>query len=465
MASFVALCILLGAGHLLRSRIKLLARLYLPSCVVAGLSGLIIIQAFAAMAGLSESANKISSLLAEWSAPWQILPAFLINIVFACLFLGFELPGLATITKRAGPQLVYGQIVAWGQYVVAIGLWLLVLARFFPTLPSMFAAVLPVGFEGGHGTAAGMGPVFEYYNWAAGKDLALTSATFGVLSAIIVGMVLVNWAVRRGHLENPPTDRLTRGVNSAGLINIDKRPSAGKLTVNSDVIETFSLHIVFVGIAIGLGYAARSVLVGIENYVPWISKHRLLSGFPLFPLCMLGGLVVQIIEQRFDKGRIIDIGMTRRIQNAALDFLVVAAIATIKLKVVLSAIVPLLILVAAGIAWNVFCLMYLARRILPDAWFERAIAEMGQSMGVTATGLLLLRVVDPKFKSNAANAFACKQLLHEPIMGGGLWTGMAIPLIAVAGAGRVFVIAAVACLIWLTIAFLPKLIRRTHPPV
>ncbi|KKL47000.1 hypothetical protein LCGC14_2339950, partial [marine sediment metagenome] len=41
------------------------------------------------------------------------------------------------------------------------------------------------------------------------------------------------------------------------------------------------------------------------------------------------------------------------------------------------------------IVWN------LAKRLLPNAWFERSIAELGQSMGVTATGLLLLRLVDP----------------------------------------------------------------------
>jgi len=32
-----------------------------------------------------------------------------------------------------------------------------------------------------------------------------------------------------------------------------------------------------------------------------------------------------------------------------------------------------------------------------DAWFERSIVEMGQSLGITATGLLLLRFVDPDY--------------------------------------------------------------------
>ena len=43
--------------------------------------------------------------------------------------------------------------------------------------------------------------------------------------------------------------------------------------------------------------------------------------------------------------------------------------------------------------------------------FERSIAEMGQSMGVTATGLLLLRVVDPEGDTDATSAFGYKQLM------------------------------------------------------
>jgi Na+/glutamate symporter len=37
--------------------------------------------------------------------------------------------------------------------------------------------------------------------------------------------------------------------------------------------------------------------------------------------------------------------------------------------------------------------------IVVPVGFERAIAEMGQSMGVTATGLLLLRAADPEQKN------------------------------------------------------------------
>ncbi len=464
MLAFMILSLLLVVGYLLRIRMKVLRSLYLPSCVVAGLLGLALLQGvggLAAAMGADSAAGRLHETLQGCASIWEHLPGLLINVVFACLFLGVQVPKASVIVRRAGRQLAYGQIVAWGQYVTALGLWLLLLGRLFPNLPAMFACVLPVGFEGGHGTAAGMAPTFAHYDWPQGKDYALTSATFGILSAIIIGMALVNWAVRKGyvvHRQNPadiPED------DSVGIIPIDRRPSAGRLTVRSDVVETFSLHIAIVGVAVGLGYLAKQGLVLVENAVPYLAEHKLLSGIPVFPLCLFGGLAIQILAARFDRHNHIDAGLTRRIQNASLDFLVVAAIATIKASLILKGLLPLLLLAAVGIAWNVFCVVVLARLVFKDAWFERAIAELGQSMGVTATGLLLLRVVDPDYETAAADAFACKQLAHEPIMGGGLWTALAVPLVAIYGPLTVFVIASAAVAIWLAVLFLPAALRRS----
>jgi ESS family glutamate:Na+ symporter len=453
MLSFIVLCVVLMLGNLLRMKIRLLRSLYLPSCVVAGLLALVIIQSVHYAAGRFDSVDSLSLFdqsFCGWVAPWSKLPVFLINIVFACLFLGVKIPGIKTLWKRSGPQLAYGQIVAWGQYFVAIGVWIIALKWFFKDLPSMFPAILPVGFEGGHGTAAGMADTFDELGWAAGKDFALTSATFGILSAIVVGMTLINWAERKGYTSQKA------GSDESEIIPEGKRPEAGKLTVNSDVIETLSLHIAVVGLACLIGWLIKFGLGEIGDSVENEKWQMIFHAIPLFPLCMLGGIIVQLIDDKFNTHHLIDLGMIRRIQNCALDFLVVAAIATIQLKVIMSGIVPLVILVVVGIIWNVFCVMWLARRLLPDAWFERAIAEMGQSMGVTATGLLLLRVVDPEYETDAADAFACKQLLHEPIMGGGLWTAMAIPLIATAGLGFVFAITTGAIVFWLVTALVMK---------
>lgn len=141
-----------------------------------------------------------------------------------------------------------------------------------------------------------------------------------------------------------------------------------------------------------------------------------------------------------------------RISGSALDFLVISALATINLQVVSANWLPLLLLVGVGTAWSVFCVVFVAPRIFRDAWFERAIAEFGQSCGVTATGLLLLRTVDPQNDTVAAEAFGYKQLLHEPIMGGGLWTSLALPLAFAIGSTKMLAISAIAILPWIAYA-------------
>ncbi len=442
MLSFACLCVLLGLGYWVRRRVVLLQKLFLPASVIAGLLGLLIFQL------AKETGHPVPALV---SLGWSNLPGQLINIVFACLFLGTALPPVSKVWKSASRQLAYGQIVAWGQYAIGCTLVLLLLGPIFD-LPDVFAGIMPVGFEGGHGTAGGMGPVFDRLGYPELKDFALASATGGIMGAIIVGMGLVNWAVRKGYVEKKREPRFD-AEDLTGIIPMNHRPMAGKLTVSSDVIESFSLHLVFVGAAILLGWLMKQGLLLFAERLPEAGAD-IMKSFPLFPLCMLGGVAVQWLADRFDKHEHMDHGLMLRIQNCALDFLVVAAIATIRLDVVAKGWIPLVVLIAAGILWNVFCLTVLARRAFKDAWFERGIAEMGQSMGVTATGLLLLRVVDPDYETEAAEAFAAKQLLHEPFMGGGLWTGAAIPLLALWGGWPVLGIALSVMAIWTVVLFI-----------
>lgn len=436
--SFCGLCVLLVGGKYLRVKLRFLQRLYLPSSVIGGLLGLLALQ----LAG--------RWIPAGWTAGWSRLPGLLINVVFAALFLGVAIPSLSRIWHKSGPQLAYGQIVAWGQYVVGLGLVLVLLGPLFGVDP-LFGVIVPVGFEGGHGTAGGLRPAFEEMGWVEGTDFGLASATAGIISAIVVGMILVNWAVRHKVLARERNFDTLSEAEVAGIYPVDRRPPAGHQTVVPDSIDSLALHVGIIGVAILLGYAGKQLLVGIETVLFHPTGKPLMRAFPLFPLCMLGGLVVQICVARVSKHLPIDRGLMQRVAGTALDFLVVAAISTIRVDVVSRALGPFLLIVAAGILWNVFCVMWLARRLLPDAWFERAIAEMGQSMGVTATGLLLLRVVDPESETEAPSAFAYKQLLHEPFMGGGIWTSTAVILVWRQGAGLVFAISVCAIAAWLVV--------------
>jgi ESS family glutamate:Na+ symporter len=113
-----------------------------------------------------------------------------------------------------------------------------------------------------------------------------------------------------------------------------------------------------------------------------------------------------------------------------------------------------LLLSVVGIAWNIFAFLYLAPRVIPSYWFERGLGDLGQSMGVTATGILLLRMVDPDNRSGAFESFAYKQLFFEPIVGGGLFTAAAPSLIARFGLVSILLLTGGILVAWLVFGFL-----------
>lgn len=436
---FCFLCVLLFLGKLLRVLIPVLQRCYLPSSVIGGMVGLVILQCCPQIfpEGCIEAIGK--------------LPGFMINIVFATLFLGVVTPPVKKVVQVAFPQLCFGQMLAWGQYVIGFAAVGFLLMPVFGVNPG-FGNLLEIGFQGGHGTVSGMSESFTNFGWEDGIALGYTVATAGMLLAVIVGIVLVNWAGRRGYVKNIRNFHEQSKLQKKGIYGHEERPSAGWQTVYCDSIDSLAWHIALVGIAILAGFGMQKGIQALEVYCFPTAQTRLFTGFPLFPFCMIGGLLLQKMAQSIKVNHMIDHGQMQRISGAALDFLVVAAMATIKLSVVVENWQALLIIILLGAALSVCMVIFVAPRIFRESWFECSIAEFGQSLGVTATGLLLLRATDPEGKTCATQAFGYKQLLHEPIMGGGLWTAMALTLLYKLGWQTMLIISASALALWIIAA-------------
>ena len=439
VVSFCCLCLLLVVGKGVRTAVPFLRKLYLPSSIIGGAIGLALLSGFG------------GRIPADWHAGWKAIPGFLINIVFATMFIGQDFPSFRRTGRAVVEQLCFGQIVAWGMYVVGIGVTALVLTPLFG-VPAAFGNLIEIGFEGGHGTAGGMVETFNAMGWSAGGDLGYTTATIGMIVGIVLGMALVNAAVRRGVVTNIRTFEELSAAEQRGFYPRAAQPPAGRQTVLCDSIDSLAWHLAIVGLAVLIGYWLKCGLVGCGAYLPQsIREMKIVESIPLFPLCMVGGLFIQGLLKTFRLDALVDRGQINRIGGASLDFLVVSALATISLKTVLDNWQPLLILVLVGVAWSLFGALWLAKRILRGDWFERMIVEFGMYTGVTATGLLLLRTVDPESKTSASTVFGAKQLLHEPFMGGGVWTAMAVPLVYKLGAWPVFFISLGGVAVWILV--------------
>lgn len=425
-------------GKIIRLKVKVLQNLFLPSSIIGGFVALLlgpqvlgkIMTQFVADDHFLASGIMTNTIIEVWSA----LPGLMINVVFASLFLGATMPKLRDIWEFGGPQLAFGWAIGWGQYVIGLLVAIFILTPFFD-IPAMAGALIEVAFEGGHGTAAGMASTFEELGFEEAFDLAIGLATVGVLSGVVFGIILINWAVRSGKTEIIKDVNGFSELRKQGIMEYQNREPAGKMTTRPESIEPLSFHLAIVMFAILIGWLILQGLIGLESITitNWTGSS-FMKYIPLFPIAMFGGIILQVFFSKKDKYNLVDRRMINRIQGLALDVLIITAIGTVSLDVIGEYLVPFLILAVAGISWNLFGFLTLAPKIIPDYWFERGIGDFGQSMGVTATGLLLMRIVDPENESPAFEAFGYKQLVYEPFLGGGLVTALSVPFIVQFGA-------------------------------
>jgi len=461
LISFAWLGFALFVGKLLRKWFPFLKNLFIPSAILGGL--FLLFLGPEVLGALSN--NSIRLFPQESIAIWSTMPGFLINIVFASLFLGKTLPSLKEVWQKAGPQVAFSHTVAWGQYVVGFGLTLFVLSPLFQVEP-MFGALIEIGFIGGHGTAAGLGETFQELGWPQGQDLALGVATIGVIVGVLTGIVLVNWGVRKGHSTYLKTQKTTDAEIESAQKELDSNEQELSLEVDSDTtkdskasiisiesMEPMSFHLAYIAISIGVGALLLAGLTWIERMtLAPLSVPVLLGHVPLFPLAMVGGIIVEKFHHSFFAGHL-DRQLILKIQGTALDLLIVSALASLTLSALADAWLPLTLLILAGMVWTIGAFVFLAPRMMKDHWFERGIGDFGQSLGVTATGLLLIKIVDPKGKSPALESFGYKQLLFEPLLGGGLFTAVSVPLVHAFGLPIMLGVTGVILVFWIAVGF------------
>lgn len=433
--SLLVLGVLLLIAKMIRIRSRTAQKLFLPSSIIGGFIALLVgpevVGAIAVALGAGEDSLLGGGLWpASFLEVWSSLPGLLISVVFATLFLGERIPKVKDAADLAGPQLALGVTMASGQYVVGLLLAIVILVPVFGMSP-ISGALIEIGFEGGHGTAAGLGDTLAELGFAEGQDLALGLATVGVVSGVVVGIAIINWGVRTGRAVVLEDDAKASLAEQRGLYETDQPPAAF-MTVRSASIEPLAIHFAIVAVAILIGAALLEGLQAVEALL-WADTIEIFAFVPLFPLAMLGGVAVQVFADKFDRTGLIDRQTMLRLQGIALDLLIVSALATLSIEAIADNLVPFLLLAGGGLAWNFGVFAFLAQRMIPNFWFERGIGDLGQSLGVTATGIILIKVADPDGKTPAMEAFGYKQLAFEPFFGGGLITAASIPLIAATG--------------------------------
>ncbi len=419
---------MLVVGSLLRVRFRVLQQLFIPAAIVGGLVGIVVL-----LIGQSSvldfwrpdsvGPNAVQKLLGDVSEQLKTWPGQLIAVVFAGLLLERKSRSLHDSARLAWREGLVVWIIVLGQTTLGLlATWCLIQPFF--DVPNSFGMLIETGFAGGHGTAAAMGEIFatDAVSMSDGRDLGMFMATVGLVISVISGMAYVNIAVRRGWTR-------AGDVEIKPIVGLEDRrnpPAVAHGTIRSEVIDPFAFQLIILTIAVAVGVALSAVVktfaVALDDDLS-ADVPGILGSFPLFIYTLFGGLLVRKTMEWFAIDDLIDAASIQRIVGVAMEFLVVAAIVTLNITAVVRFALPLLILIAVAFVWTAFCLRYVSRWFLPQGyWFELGILNYGMSTGTTATGFVLLRVIDKNLDSRAAEDYALAAPLSSPFIGGGLLT-------------------------------------------
>ena len=398
------LSLILTTGRRIGRRLNL--RLWgVPEALVAGLIGLLIAPA----GPLPLLPNHLMEL-------WGGLPLVLLTLVFGSLMLGKPLPKLAGLWRPVSGQVSLALVLAFGQYVVGGLAVLLVLQPWLGVSPVM-ACLIEVAYEGGHGSAAAMGPSYAALGFPGGQDLGLAMATVGLLSSTLVGGVVVVIARQRGWL-------LSQGTANANGVSTASLQPEGAAAPTRPAWAAWAVNLALVGCAVLIGVVLLQLLrLGTDAIGGGVAEVG--RSLPVFPLAIIGSLLMRWLLERSGRSHWASAPIQSEIGTLSADLLITSATACLNLALLAADWLPLTVLAVAGLTWNLAVTLLLAPRLLPADWFERAVLEFGQATGVAASGLLLLRMADPDDHSQALPAFSLKQLLLQPFLAGGVVTVVA----------------------------------------
>ena len=265
--------------------------------------------------------------------------------------------------------------------------------------------LLPMGYGQGPGQALNFGVTFA--SWAEGQGLVVHGSDFGLSIAAIgfivgslVGVVYMNILRRKGKLKitaNAENQANTLAdYESTG--EIPHSESIDKMTVQ------LSLVLLVYGLVFLLMYGVQQLDLGqfgVKTLKPLVWGFNFLWG-------TLIGVLVRWIIGRLRKTNImqreyINNHYLDRIAGTCFDVMIVAGTAAIDMGNLRGMWLPLILVCILGAVATFWYVLRCCKKLYPDYQYEGFFAMFGMLTGTASNGMILLREIDPRFETPAAN--------------------------------------------------------------
>lgn len=391
LLQFCIIAIGLLIGNILRRKVPFLRKSLIPSALLGGA----LLLCLKAIPGMDNIVNKQAMEI----------------ITYHALGLGFVALALKNnkIESKSSTMTVIetGTLTASTYLIQAIvGLGATILLYYFGK--RIFYAsglLLPMGYGQGPGQALNFGTIYtgqarlQGINFAGG-DFGLAIAAIGFIVGSIVGVIYLNILRRKGIIT-------VQEMEDKQTNTLDDYQSDDDIP-DSESIDKFSIQICLV----------LMVYFFVYLFVNWIQKMDLgdfgtntlkpmLWGFN-FLFGTLFGVLVKWIMNKFKKVKLMSREyannyLLNRISGFCFDVMIVAGTAAISFTDLRQFIIPLTIVCILGATVTFLYIRVASKHLYPTYENEGFLSMFGMLTGTASNGMILLREIDPKFETPAAN--------------------------------------------------------------
>lgn len=368
------------AANIIREKISFIRKMLFPNALIAGILIFVVKLVF----GLF----KVDYEPIFSGAVMQI-------ITYHALGIGFAALALKQAEKKK--QVKFGKVIdsaalCGGAYMLQATVGLLVTLIGFGAI-GYAGVILPLGYGQGPGNAMAWGGNYAASEgFTGGASFGLTVATMGFIVASVVGVVYMNVMRRRGKLH----------VRTGGEVQRED-PVLNGNAPESGSVDKLSMNVALIALAYLLAYGFMWLLsatgIGLLDSLGW--------GLNFLWSLFFGFLIKFILEACKKKGMIVKEYRSNylldRVSGMAFDVMIVAGVAAIEWESVMAYWLPLTLLCTIG-AVTTFVYIYIAsHKVFPGYGHEAFLSNFGTYTGTVSNGMILLREVDPNFKTPAAN--------------------------------------------------------------
>jgi ESS family glutamate:Na+ symporter len=265
--------------------------------------------------------------------------------------------------------------------------------------------LLPMGYGQGPGQALNFG--VTYTSFAAdqgisfhGSDFGLSIAATGFILGSLIGVVYMNILRRKGRLTMKAGDYKEEYTlaDYESENEIPHAESIDKMTVQvSLVLLVYSVVFLFM-------YGVQQLDLGdfgTKTLKPMFWGFNFLWGTifgALLKVIINRARRVHLIEREYINNYTLD-----RIAGTCFDFMIVAGTAAIDFTNLRGIWLPLLLVCALGAVVTFVHVRACCKHLYPDYQYEGFFSMFGMLTGTASNGMILLREIDPKFETPAAN--------------------------------------------------------------